>query len=629
MPQEETKTPFIIFVIVILIATFSILRDGYVLPTINTHLIITSISTLLQYSYLPLIVFLALFLVSQLMLIKPLTKGIEVYDNYVKVKKSNGDIFVGIITLKGDLSLMNEERDRYQQFKYMLLHERAKSLFESLRNRRINFSYVISFNGKDKGKEYMRYSIMLIIKETDENRIRESLHYVESACSTAFPELVTKIQPGKKIVEILSNILVPLDIGDKENITSSSENLAVLSVSGIEGLVKASYKGTDLSPLPLFKDSNEESVYLGDLIVDGKPNERVFIPFKDLTSHVAIFGTTGSGKTTTAASLALRLVEQGVNVLILDWHNEYRNLVLKMNGKVFTPGGKLNPITLNPLAHGGTNFTLVEHIEFVTDMLSEIFDLSHPQAYMLRECLKRAYLKAMNRGKTPTFVDLYKEIEKFPIKSGWDHETKTALCRRLRLLIEGQIGEVFNGEHPVDIRDILGERIVSIELGHLRNIHVRKLIANTILKMLYDYRTSKSPVNNRLLHVIIIEEAKNILDPTKKNQDYTIAERLLTELRKYGEGLIIVSQSPSNISKEALRNTSIKIIHAIRDGNDSRLLARAIGLDETKIHIFSKLDIGEAVVFMPSLKKPIIVKVSPHEYLSQIKELEDLIEISL
>ncbi len=56
-------------------------------------------------------------------------------------------------------------------------------------------------------------------------------------------------------------------------------------------------------------------------------------PLKMATTHTAIFGTTGSGKSVTTKRLALELVKTGVPVTIVDWHDEYVGLMKEVGGR--------------------------------------------------------------------------------------------------------------------------------------------------------------------------------------------------------------------------------------------------------------------------------------------------------
>jgi len=84
---------------------------------------------------------------------------------------------------------------------------------------------------------------------------------------------------------------------------------------------------SDVFPFPEPEAINGDGPLLGMVISNGKDIAPLALYLKDIQRHVSVFGTTGSGKSTTAISLALRLFSMGVSVLILDWHGEHTKIV--------------------------------------------------------------------------------------------------------------------------------------------------------------------------------------------------------------------------------------------------------------------------------------------------------------
>ena len=62
---------------------------------------------------------------------------------------------------------------------------------------------------------------------------------------------------------------------------------------------------------------------------------------------------------------------------------------------------------------------------------------------------------------------------------------------------------------------------------------------------------------------------------------------VMSRIRTYGEGFIIVDQSPSAIDESAIRNTNTKIVMNLPDGEDCIIAGRAISL--TKDNQISEL----------------------------------------
>ncbi|MEM2013761.1 MAG: ATPase, partial [Metallosphaera sp.] len=89
--------------------------------------------------------------------------------------------------------------------------------------------------------------------------------------------------------------------------------------------------------------------------------------------------------------------------------------------------------------------------------------------------------------------------------------------------------------------------------------------------------------------------------------------KLISEVRKYGLGLCVISQSPSSISPEVLKNTNIKIIHSIKSDTDKRILAEALSLTPSLYDSLDKLDVGEALLSSPNIKIPVVLKIKEED----------------
>ncbi len=341
---------------------------------------------------------------------------------------------------------------------------------------------------------------------------------------------------------------------------------------------------------------------IGFVYSRGKEVAPLCIPLADIRRHVSIFGATGSGKSTTAMSLALRLYSLGASVLILDWHGEHSLAVEDAGGRVFKPGNH-NGLTLNPLS-GFTGRDLGFQVEFITDIFAQVFRFTPPQSYMFREALKAAYRSKI----TPTVSDLIAELGLLPMRSSWDHETRMALMRRLKSFTEGACGLALSGADSIP-RDEIFQGLVSIDLTNLKDVNNRTIYANILMKMVYDYCVQRGE-RSGLSHVLFIEEAQNVFPPRRPEDPMTIGERILAELRKFGEGVVVISQFPSSVSHDVVKNTAVRIIHSIRSGEDLDLIAASTSMDEKQVGAIPLLSIGEAIVSLPSRSGNFFVRVS-------------------
>lgn len=93
--------------------------------------------------------------------------------------------------------------------------------------------------------------------------------------------------------------------------------------------------------------------------------------------------------------------------------------------------------------------------------------------------------------------------------------------------------------------------------------------------ILNEYRMDqKKENNNGLKHITVLEEAHNLLKNTSNNSSELVGKSVemltqtIAEIRTYGEGFIIVDQSPSSVDIAAIKNTNTKIVLRTPEAND-------------------------------------------------------------
>lgn len=314
--------------------------------------------------------------------------------------------------------------------------------------------------------------------------------------------------------------------------------------------------------------------------------------------HIVIYGRTGSGKTNTAKLIASSVAKR-VPVLVLDWAGEY-----EIEGfDILEPGDELR---LNPLEYISGDFS--EHIDFLVDLFGDTFNFTEPQRYMFRNALKAAFSRASN----PTLSDVLRAMDSMPPRSYYDHEIKIAIRRRLAQLTEGRVGRAFS-DTKVDLASLFEENVV-VNLGVFRSIHSRKLFMLLLLKLLYDYAVFYRGRRDGLAHVTIIEEAWNVIPYRRLDAGPTIGERLFAELRKYGECIVAVSQSPTETAWSITKNARVIVLHAGLSKD-----AESMGLISSGDFELEELKVGEALVIQEGKKRRVSVKrYGDYSYLRKV-----------
>ena len=95
----------------------------------------------------------------------------------------------------------------------------------------------------------------------------------------------------------------------------------------------------------------------------------------------------------------------------------------------------------------------------------------------------------------------------------------------------------------------------------------------------------------------MVDEAHHVASDRGSYKGFLDA--MLVENRKYGQGVLVATTSPSQLSQWLLKNTSIKVCHLLNDGRDIDLMPRfMVNKDEEDRFVsdFILLKIGEVMV---------------------------------
>lgn len=318
------------------------------------------------------------------------------------------------------------------------------------------------------------------------------------------------------------------------------------------------------------------AVYIGRRI-DSPVDVPVAIDASDILGHVGIFGSTGTGKSTTAAILACRLYrELDWRVVVLDWAGEYTRLL-----------SSCRPRVLDPTRDGvGVWPVSGDDSEGLVEVLSSALDLSGPQAYLLD--------KVVSSRAPESVKELLEAIEALPEESKWDREVKRGLLRKIGILANRYPGLFAKSLEPLSM-----DGLVVVESSSIRTSFARRAFELLLLASEYYWRVR----SNLPPAIYIVDEAHNVF-----SGEQGFLARLMAESRKYGMSMVVITQSPSSVESLVL-NTSTKIVHALRAASDKNFIADTLGLRPSLRDRVSRLGVGEALLYAPSLGEPVIVKI--------------------
>jgi len=510
-----------------------------------------------------------------------------------------------------------------------LQQQRMKGLFDGLHRSKIPFLYLILVKPGDQGDdENQVFEFDLIVgtwldvkaKEAEVSMpaLEQNASVLAATLAVGVPNSAVRRLTRNELRDFAQNLLQPTE-PKLTQVADASTISRLESFDRRSPMVQSSSSAPDFY-VPNAAESGTTGILLGKVRTRSGSSHDFRLQLDDLKRHTTIIGMTGAGKSTSASVVVRQVAGMGLPVMVLDWHNEHGDLMRSIGGTVLAPGR--DQFTVNPL-----DMTLatdpIEHIAMITDIFSDIYHFTHPQAYMFRNTLQRCLGEASEK-EVPTLSSLVKVIEGWPLRSAYDNETKVALLRRLVPLTEGQVGRALNGPSSHTVDELL-DKVLSVELGHIRDIQTRTVFVDILLKMVYEYRVSR---RGKMEHLLVVEEARNVAPARREEDPPSVGERMISELRKFGEAIVFVAQFPTQVASEVIKNSGVRIIHRVSWAEDLKLIGEALNLNREQLAHVSNLGVGEAVVSLTRLQSPILIQVDAGSVLALDRRDLSLVEES-
>jgi DNA helicase HerA-like ATPase len=517
-------------------------------------------------------------------------KNIFLHYNNKLIREKGRDKYIGGYKIK-----MGEIDASDPTFKAYLLQRSYQNFYQAITKVGIPIMMVYTTHERRSG---LVSGLYLLTKGSEEDELEDRLKILESTFYAVFPTFTLSRLSGRELKNIMTfgSIALEEDSGRPPVIFETPQPT--------ESIIRDIPKFY----IPILENNKDyNKITLGKFIDEGGVNTNIeyYITLDEISSHLACLGITGSGKSTTVSTI-LNQLPKHIKYLVLDFHNEYTRYL--KNIELIIRPGKDEGTAINPLEPLFSSNT-AEHIALVSDIFGDTYNFTHPQTYVFKIAMETTLNNYRQLGEREANLNaLVKMIEKYPIRSYYENETKMALLRRLKPLIEGQAKMAFIGSKYIRINQILNKNVV-VELGHLRETKVRQIYSQLLLKQLYDYRLSLGI--NDLQHITVIEEARYIVPYRRDYEEPRIAERMINEMRKFGESIFLISQFPSQVSKDTIKNCGYIIIHRIVGHEDLRHILNILNLNQKQINYIKKMDIGEAIIRDPRFPEPIHIYVEP------------------
>ena len=406
------------------------------------------------------------------------------------------------------------------------------------------------------------------------------------------------------------------------------------TVPGLPVIEHAEF-GKEVTSYQLFKKDvsrkPEDRITIGRIFDLGQiTNKKVELDNKSLNMHTFITGSTGSGKSNTVYQMLTELHQDKIPFLVVEpAKGEYKDVFGNWEDvNVFSTNPKIAPlINLNPFKFPDSIHVL-EHV----DGLVEIFSVCWPMYDAMPAFFKDAILKSYEKTgwdlgsstfegdevEYPDFEILAEELEKLIDDTDYSAEVKGnytgALVTRVKSLTVGLNKFIFT-TNQTPYQELFDENCI-LDISRVKSAETKALLMGLMVYILNEYRVdTKAGNNSGLKHVTVLEEAHNLLKNTSGSESELIGKSVemltntIAEIRTYGEGFIIVDQSPSSVDIAAIKNTNTKIVLRTPEANDREAVGRSVGLTPNQVNEIAKLPSGVAVIYQNDWVTPVLAMV--------------------
>jgi hypothetical protein len=419
--------------------------------------------------------------------------------------------------------------------------------------------------------------------------------------------------------------------------------------------------GFTVRPAPSFAVSrtpppaDQPVVDVGEVMIQRRGTGQPYsIEINQLTRHAFVAGLTGSGKTNTLMHILEQTAAAGVPFLVIEpAKTEYRELLgrsgLGGDLRVFTVAREqVAPLRLNPF-EVAPGVDVSTHLDLLKAVFTASFALWIPLPQVLEQCLVDLYAERgwdfgssdhpggdTTAAAVPRLADLVAAVERtvptLGYKSESTQEITASLTTRLNALRRGARGLMLDVERSIPMGEIL-QRPTVIELEGLGDDADKAFMMGLLLIRLYEHRRATHaaalaaaategrppPPPGRLSHIVVIEEAHRLLGSERKQTDAWTADpkgafvdtfgQMLSEVRAYGQGIIVADQVPVRLAPDVLKNTNLKIAHRLVAGDDREAMATAMSMSADQAGQLAVLPPGRAALFSEGDHAPVIVQV--------------------
>lgn len=362
----------------------------------------------------------------------------------------------------------------------------------------------------------------------------------------------------------------------------------------------AVYETTSDDLAAIFSPRGQQWVRIGTLLRNTEVDARVNVD-KIVSRHLAILAMTGMGKSNLVSLLAKEISKISGTMVIFDYHDDYSTLDMGTNNN----NSNLIDAKINP------RFLTVDKLGGVIEIQENASNQMH--------VLRAAFTEDVKQRKGDDFWDAlssevaaagadraYREASDKVVDKIDDARRKfhnildPGMADPLALIKNGKINVV----NLVELTERQANITVSFYLEELLDDRKRATRQRKGSKKDIEDPKFPAPV------LVVLEEAHVFVPKDEDTDTKYFASKVAREGRKFGLGLVIVSQRPRGIDANILSQMgSLAVMRMIQQDDQMQVAAASESLSRDLIDQLTSLNPGEAIFAGQWVNLPTFVKV--------------------
>jgi len=336
----------------------------------------------------------------------------------------------------------------------------------------------------------------------------------------------------------------------------------------------------------------------------------IFDRFSLENSNMAVFATSGAGKSYMVKLESLRSLMFGADVIAIDPEAEYKDLCEAVGGEYidfsYSSSAKINPFDLSQVYIEGENQLGLKLLSLHSLMKIIMGEMTAIQSAILDRALVATY-KAKGitqdpktqKNEPPLMEDLYKTL------IGMETDEAQDLAARVEKFVKGSFVGVFDAHTNVKIDNpytVFGVREMQDELRPIA------------MFIILDFIWTKVKMDMRK-RILIVDEAWHMM---RYEDSAQFLWSVVKRARKYFLGLTTITQDvedflSQDIGKAIVTNSALKVLLKQSSAAIDRI-GEVFYLSQGEKQMLLSANVGEGIFFAGKHHVPIRITASPEEH---------------